>query len=470
MKKIFFLFVLCSSFLTTAQQLILKKGVVMDSVIVNDSIPESFALYLPTKFEVSKPSPVLFVYDTEGRGERVLKMLMMAAEENQYVLAASNNVHDSLSLSQNVLVTKRMFQTVFDAFTIQKDRVYTAGFGGGARMASLMPTFFKQVNGVISCGAGLANSEVLSSKNPFHFIGIVGVEDFNYPDMLRSKNLFNTLKFKNQTLVFDGGHQWPSMDLLSEAMRLFDLEAMEKGIIAKDTSFIIDSYTKSLNYTNSLISGNNPLEAYRKLEEVIEVYKPLITVDSLKSSLKALKRNTRYKNQKRSQNAIFFKEDLIKSDYNYYLEEDLLTYNYNNLGWWKYQMEELQKFQKSPNILEKQMGVRLEAYLNALVEDNMDIVRTQPTIDEEALNFLWMLKTIISPKEYSNYLNVISLNAKVEDFGTALFYLEELLKIGYDNVDELYALENTALLRITPEFNELVGKYLKSARYKIIEE
>ena len=116
------------------------------------------------------------------------------------------------------------------------------------------------------------------------------------------------------------------------------------------------------------------------------------------------------------------------------------------------------------------MGVRLEAYLNALVEDNMDIVRTQPTIDEEALNFLWMLKTIISPKEYSNYLNVISLNAKVEDFGTALFYLEELLKIGYDNVDELYALENTALLRITPEFNELVDKYLKSARYKIIEE
>ena len=310
----------------------------MDSVIVNDSIPESFALYLPTKFEVSKPSPVLFVYDTQGRGERVLKMLMMAAEENQYVLAASNNVHDSLSLSQNVLVTKRMFQTVFDAFTIQKDRVYTAGFGGGARMASLMPTFFKQVKGVISCGAGLANSEVLSSRNPFHFIGIVGVEDFNYPDMLRSKNLFNTLKFKNQTLVFDGGHQWPSMDLLSEAMRLFDLEAMEKGIIAKDTSFIIDSYTKSLNYTNSLISENNPLEAYRKLEEVIEVYKPLITVDSLKSSLKALKRNTRYKNQKRSQNAIFFKEDLIKSDYNYYLEEDLLTYNYNNLGWWKYQI------------------------------------------------------------------------------------------------------------------------------------
>ncbi|PIF01522.1 MAG: alpha/beta hydrolase [Maribacter sp.] len=470
MKKIFFLFVLCSSFFVTAQQLTFKKGVVVDSVIVNDSVPESFALYLPTKFEATKLFPVLFVYDAEGRGKDVVREFMMAAEENQYVLAASNNVHDSLPLSKNVLISKRLFQTIFSLFTIHKERVYTAGFGSGARMASLMPTFIKEVKGVVSCGAGVANTEVLSSRNPFYFIGIVGVEDFNYPDMLRSKNLFNTLRFKSHTLVFDGGHQWPPSNLLSQAMKLLDLEVMGKGAIPKDTTFIIDNYNKSLNYSNKLISGNNPLEAYRNLEGIIEVYKPLIAVDSLKSSLKALKRNTGYKNQKRGQNAVFFKEDLIKSDYNYYLEEDLLTYNYNNLGWWKYQMEVLGKFQKSKNVLEKHMGVRLEAYLNALIEDDMDLVRAEPTIDEEALNFLWMLRTIIAPKEYSNYLKVISLNAKVEDFGTALFYLEELLKIGYDNVDELYALENTALLRITPEFNELVDKYLKSARYDIIGE
>jgi hypothetical protein len=31
-------------------------------------------------------------------------------------------------------------------------------------------------------------------------------------------------------------------------------------------------------------------------------------------------------------------------------------------------------------------------------------------------------------------------------------------------------LDNTALFRITPEFNALVDKYLKKARYDIIEE
>lgn len=133
-------------------------------------------------------------------------------------------------------------------------------------------------------------------------------------------------------------------------------------------------------------------------------------------------------------------------------------------------MDELKKYKNSAMVHQRQMGIRLEAYLNALVADNIDMVRMNSPVDEEALNFLWMLKTITAPKDYSGYLNVISLNAKVEDFGTALFYLEELLKIGYDNVDELYALDNTALLRITPEFNALVDKYLKKARYDIIEE
>ena len=470
MNKILLLFVLSTTFLSTAQQLTFKKGVVMDSIKVNDSIAESFALYLPTKFEVTKSSPILFLFDIQGRGEKVTRMFLNAAEQNQYILVASNNVHDSLSLTKNALVTKQLFQNVFKLFNIRKGRVYTGGYKGGARLASVMPTFLTNIDGVISCGAGIANADVLSGKNPFHFIGIVGVEDFNYPEILNMKKTFDFLKIPSHTLVFDGAQQWPSQELLSQAMEFFDLKAMEKKVLPRDSAFIMETYTKNLNWANKLISNNNPLEAYRKLTEIMETYKPLINVDSLKNSLKTLRRSTGYKTQKRNQNSILFKEQLIKDDYNYYLEEDLLTYNYNNLGWWNYQMDELKKYKNSRIVFRRQMGVRLEAYLNALVADNIDMINANSPLDEEALNFLWMLKTITSPKEYTAYLKVISLNAKVEDFGTALFYLEELLKIGYDNVDELYALENTALLRITPEFNALVDKYLKKARYDIIEE
>jgi hypothetical protein len=116
------------------------------------------------------------------------------------------------------------------------------------------------------------------------------------------------------------------------------------------------------------------------------------------------------------------------------------------------------------------MGRRLNGFVNPLIADNIDMVNAESVVDEEALNFLWMLKTIVAPKSYDAYLKVISLNAKVEDYGTALFYLEELLKNGYTNREELYSLEHTAIFRLSPEFNKIVAQYLKESRYEVIEE
>ncbi len=470
MKKLLVLLTFGIAFFSTAQQFTFKKGAIVDSVSVKDTVSESFALFLPSSFEPAKKWPIIFVFDMHGRGRQALSMLVRAAEKNKYILAASNNVNDSLSLTENVLVSRRMFNTVVSLFPIQKDRVYTAGFSGGARIASVIPTFISQVKGVISCGSPVANIDVLSSKKPVHFISIVGVEDFNYPRVLSVKKRLDVLKFPNQILIFNGGSKWPPSPYLSKAMEYFDLEAMAKNIIPKDSVLIVRSYNESMLAINNLVSENKSVIAYKILDEIVGIYKPFQKVDYLNESIKTLKRSTTYKSQNRNQNAIFFKESLIKEDYDYYLEEDILTNNYNNLGWWNYQMGELKKHKKSSNAFQRQMGIRLEGYLNALIDDNLDLIGLNEPIDEESLNFLWMLKTIISPKDFSNYLKVISLNAKVEDYSTALFYLEELLKNGYKNIDELYTLENTALLRITPEFNALVAKYLKESRYMIIEE
>jgi hypothetical protein len=133
-------------------------------------------------------------------------------------------------------------------------------------------------------------------------------------------------------------------------------------------------------------------------------------------------------------------------------------------------MEELKKHEKSGKLAEQYMGTRLNGYLNALIEDNIDLLLREKVTDEEALLFLYMLKTISSPLEYKYYLKIISLSSKYEDYGTALFYLEELLKNGYKDKTQLYQLEHTALIRITPEYNTIIGKFLKDARYEIIEE
>lgn len=469
MKQIFTVLALGIVLSCPAQQMTLKKGIVIDSlpVSVSDTISETFSLYLPKRFEVSKKWPILFVFDMKGQGKQALGQIAEAAEEQGYILAASNNISDTLPITDNIIITNRMLGAVVGFLPIHKNRIYVGGFSGGGRFSTLIPTFVKGIQGVLTCGASVANTEVLTSKNPFHYIGIVGNEDYNYPEMLGVEEVLNRMKFTNQLLVFEGGHEWPEAEQLGHALEIFTLSAMAKGHIPKNDAFANAKYDDDLNRVNMFFTLRKPLLANNLLDEMLEIYRPFRGTDSIKTSQKTLKRSRLFKTLNREQSSIFFKEDLIKEDYVYYLEEDILTYNYNNLGWWKYQMEELDKFLKSKEELQVQLGKRLKGYINALIADNIDILKGGEPMDEEALNFLWMLNTVIDPTDYDSYLKIISYSAKVNDTGTALFYLEELLKKGYTDKEKLYSLENAAFLRITPEFNEIIEKHLKDARYSV---
>jgi hypothetical protein len=471
MKKnaiLFLLFLLPAMLL--AQNVNLVKGAITENIVVNDSLKESFAVYLPSSFDVSKNWPMVFVFDMQGKGKQALSMFRTAAEQEGYVLATSNNTNDTLSLSKNILIANRFFNAAYDLLPLQKEHTYTAGFSDAARFASIIPNFVKGIKGVISCGAAVGSLDILSTKNPFYFVGIVGREDYNFLDMLETRKTLDRLKFPNQLLLFDGGHEWPSSDLIASALNILTLSAMAKGEVLKDEQKMVNSYQESLTAANSLFSDQKPLLAEHKLSEMIRIYGPWIELDSLKDIRKQLRRTSSFKSNRRNQNAVFLKESFTKEDYVYYLEEDVMTYNYNNLGWWNYQMGELDKLAESPSVYNKQMSHRLRGYLNALIEDTIDLIAAEKVLDMEALTFLYMLKTVTEPENFTYYLNVISNSAKVEDYGTSLFYLEELLKRGYKNKEELYAVEHTALLRISPEFNALVEKYLESSRYDIREE
>ena len=474
MKQVLFLLLFAGLAYTVSsqtRQAVFTKGKVIDSIRVNDSISETYKLYLPTKFDGKGTWPIIFVFDMAGKNSQALNVFKTAAEEQGYLLASSNDLNDSISISKNVLITSRLFQEVATLFPINNNRIYTAGFSSGAKFASIVPSFIKEVDGVISCGSFVPSIELLDDKNPFYFIGIVGNEDINYPQMLQGRELLNKMKFPNDLMVFDGGDRWSDYTLIDKALENLTLSAMAKGSVAKDNKFILDNYRKSFQEYTGLKSSGQSLMAYNLLNEIISIYRPHLEVDSLREEIKTLKKTNTYRAQKRDLSNVLLRESFIIDDYNYNLIEDLSTLNYNNLGWWNYQMEELKKYEKKPDPFERQMGKRLLGYLNALIEDNIDIELEYPVVNDEALSFLWMLKTITEPKAYIYYLNIISDSSKYEDFGTALFYLEELLKNGYKDKNTLYSLEYTALLRIMPEFNAIVNKYLKGSRYDaIIEE
>ncbi|WP_157486472.1 alpha/beta hydrolase [Maribacter forsetii] len=470
MKKILLLaFVLISS-ASYSQGLRLLRGAITENLIVNDSLNETYSLYLPTNFDVSRPWPVAFVTDLDGKGKAAVSMLINAAEQEGYVLATSNNLSDSLSIAENVLVANRMFNSVFNTIPTAKNRTYTAGFASGAMFASILPTFVREIKGVISIGASVGNVEILNIKQPFQFIGLVNRSDYNFKDMYDTRQILNKLKFPNELLVFDGDRNLPEKETIAKAFRMLTLTSMAKGYLQRNDSLINASYNEFLVDVNTNVSKQKPLLATYQMLDMEKVFYPLMELDSLKASQKVLRRSTSYRQANRSQNSYFLKESFTKEDYSYYLEEDIISYNYANLGWWNYQMDELLKLDKSSNLFERQMSSRLRGYINALVSDNIDFIAADEKVDWEALNLLNMIKTITAPTEHEGYLNVISASSKMEDYGTALFYLEELLKTGYSDKEKLYSIEHASLFKIMPEFNEMIEKYLKDARYDVIEQ
>ncbi|MBO0321944.1 alpha/beta hydrolase [Muricauda sp. CAU 1633] len=471
MKKkqlLFFLSLVCLTS-ASAQQMVLKKGEIMDSIPVQDSIPSSFSLYLPRDFSTDKKWPLLLVFDLEGKERQTMSIFVGPAEKEGYILAAPK-VKDTVSLTNNMIVTNNVLEEIVNLLPIQRERIYTAGASGGGRFAGLVPIFIRGVSGTISIGASLTNTDLLNVRQPFHFIGMVSKEDYNYPTMLEDEKLLDRYKFPNQIVLHEEKNTWPQIEDLQKGLQLFTLAAMGRKLVPMDSMYVDTAYKEDIAKVNLLKNSGRLIWAEQYLGEMMSMYGAHKNLDSLREVQKELRRDKQFRAMRRSENAAFSKEILLKENYQYDMEEDMFAHNFKNLGWWNYQMDEIDKFINGSNIHEQEMGHRLVGFLNALAEDNIALVQSGQVIDEDALAFMYMLKTILEPENFEFYLKTISLSAKNEDFGTALFYLEEAFQKGFKDRDKLYSLEDTALLRITPEFNKMVEKYLKDARYDIIEQ
>ncbi|MDP5229477.1 MAG: alpha/beta hydrolase [Cellulophaga sp.] len=454
-----------------AQSLTLKKGVILDDIKVNDSISESFVLYLPTNFETTKKWPIIFVCDTGGKAKQATQMLLPAAEKNGYILAASNTINDSLKIEDNVLATSRMINKVLTILPIGNQQIYTVGIADSGKFASLLPVIINNIQGTLSINSPIANTDILNVKKTFHFIGLVDVSNYNLFEMQANQQLLNNLRYPNQLFVYDQLTKPSVYDYINMALETFTISAMAKNSIPKDATFIQQKYQENISLIKNLVNQNKSIQAYDLASEAMKIYRSVVNIDELKDLEKNIRKSKIYKNSRKNESALTFNESLKREDYDYAMFEDIASYNFNNLGWWKYQIEALTQ-NSNQNALKNQMNNRLKGFVNYLVDKNTIELQAEKVIDEEGLVLLGMLKTITDPKDFEAYKRVISLSAKNEDYSTSLFYLEELLKMGFTDKKSLYEIEHTALLRIAPEFNEIVQQYLKEARYEVetIEE
>lgn len=161
----------------------LEKGVLYDSIWVDAKLGESFALYLPNKYNQEIASPAVFIFEPMARGSVGIEPFIKAAETYGYILICSNDSKNG-PYEINYAVANNLFPKVLSMFKIDPKRIYTAGFSGGARLASSIAVQSNKIAGVISCGAAFnLKSRGLPSTQSFSYACLMGDEDMNYNEL-----------------------------------------------------------------------------------------------------------------------------------------------------------------------------------------------------------------------------------------------------------------------------------------------
>lgn len=464
MKKLILVLVLFSLQAGFSQELTLRKGVVIDTLSINDSIAETYSIYLPTSFTPDRTWPVIFVFDTNGRGSRATQLFRQAAEEQGYIIAASNSINEKETLLNNVKIATRLMNTVFNYFPIDNNMVYTSGFAEGARVASVMPTVFPVVKGVMAIGDAWVNVDYINSQAKFYFLGMAGYRDHKFNAVEETAQFLNRAKLQSEFYPYDGGGEWPPAEVLNNAIGTLTLEAMAKGHRPKDLAIVDSLFQAELETAEGLRRGMQFYKANELLEIMDRKYALYGKSSMLKEKMKELRKERLYKNQYRDFTNAAAKEADLLERYYYFFNEDVSSANFENLGWWSQQMKELQDLQAGNNIAEAEMAHRLEGQLRDLAKNAfLDLQEANAAIDP--MVFTAILQTIFDKQDPEGYRNIISLSAQDGDYYTALLYLEDLLKTGYDDMESLYEIPGTLDIKLSPEYNSLVKQYLGSSKY-----
>jgi dienelactone hydrolase len=272
-----------------------EKGRVIAKVVCTENPAQSYALYLPTSYSADKPSAIIYVFDPAAKGAVAVEAIRPAAEKYGYIVAGSNNSRNG-PLGGGAEAVNAVFQDTHQHYAIDDRRIYTAGFSGGARLATQLALFCKTcIAGVIANGAGFPVNVSPTKKFGFAYFLAIGNADFNFPEMAALRHQFEEIHADYRIRVFDGTHEWAPPEVWNDALRWMDVQAMRSGAVAKDVKQIEQIFQEELEEARLLESKSDTLEAERDYESMVRDFDGLADITPVKARVAELKGSKAFK-------------------------------------------------------------------------------------------------------------------------------------------------------------------------------
>jgi pimeloyl-ACP methyl ester carboxylesterase len=274
-------------FLFAQAQAPFPKGQVVAKAPCRVDPAQSYALYLPSKYSPEKTWPILYAFDPGARGNIPVEIFRGAAEEYGYIVVGSNNSRNGPWVL-NLAAARAMWEDTRERFALDAERVYMAGFSGGARVAcDLAGVLRGRVAGVIACGAGfpIGPRAGPAKDTPFVFFGAVGIRDFNFAELKELDKTLDDLGLVHRIEVFAGGHDWPPGPLATEAVEWMEIQAMKRGKRERERALIDKLYDKRVGEARKLTEAGDLAQAFHRYQAVAEEFDGLRDVSEVRTVL-----------------------------------------------------------------------------------------------------------------------------------------------------------------------------------------
>jgi predicted esterase len=245
----------------TAGSVNLQSGVVLPKVACATQPGQSYALYLPSQYTSQKRWPVVYTFDPAARGSAPVELMKNAAELYGYIVAGSNNSQNG-PWNEETAAAQAMYHDTRERLSIDVNRIYFAGFSGGARFAASLAQACKCAAGVFLNGAGFAPSSPPATGGNFAVFGAVGIFDLNYDEMVRLDVRLAELGYAHALERFDGTHEWAPANVMDEALAWFRLMAMKDGREPHDQTFVKQQAVEAEKRAQALATTGDAYEAW----------------------------------------------------------------------------------------------------------------------------------------------------------------------------------------------------------------
>jgi len=262
-------FVLCGVNTINGQEHF-PAGEVVDTIRCQNHPEHSYSIYLPSSYHPSRSWPVIFIYDAAGRGKNSAEIFRLAGETHGYIIVGSHNFRNG-PFDIGATAIDILFEDVPTRFSIDPQKIYTAGLSGGARMAAATAVLADRIAGVIAFAAGMHPNFPIKRDSKFAWVGVAGNQDMNYAEMVTVQKKLENFGIRNMMITYAGRHGWPPDNLIADACGWMKLltSTLEEQAHEKPLTAFLDTLIHKAEKNHSSGRVKQSIYALRSISQYI---------------------------------------------------------------------------------------------------------------------------------------------------------------------------------------------------------